>query len=96
VTGIVVGLPVHGSGQEGQKAREARQFGAWLRAITHLPVTYWDERFTTLEAERHLLDAGLTKKRRQARLDKVAAQILLQSYLDAGCPVKEDVRPLDS
>jgi putative Holliday junction resolvase len=83
---IVVGLPVHLDGREGVKAREARTFGAWLKEITGLPLVYWDERFTTVEAESHLRAAGLTQKRRKARRDRVAAQILLQSYLDAGCP----------
>jgi putative holliday junction resolvase len=83
---IVVGLPVHLDGREGQKAGEARTFGTWLEEITGLPLVYWDERFTTVEAEQYLLAAGLTEKRRKSRRDRVAAQILLQSYLDAGCP----------
>ncbi|TMQ35209.1 MAG: Holliday junction resolvase RuvX [Planctomycetota bacterium] len=92
---ILLGLPVHVSGHEGQKAQEARRFGKWLGATTGLPVIFWDERFTTVEAEQALLSAGLTKKRRQARRDRVAAQILLQSYLDAGCPGEQASRPLD-
>jgi putative Holliday junction resolvase len=83
---IVVGLPVHLDGREGQKAAEARAFGKWLGEATGLPVVFWDERFTTVEAEGYLLSAGLTSKRRKQRRDRVAAQILLQSYLDAGCP----------
>jgi putative Holliday junction resolvase len=92
---ILLGLPVHLSGHEGQKAQEARTFGQWLGETTGLPVIFWDERFTTVEAEQALLSAGLTKKRRQARRDRVAAQILLQSYLDAGCPGEQTSRPLD-
>jgi putative Holliday junction resolvase len=84
--GLVVGLPVHTNGTEGVKAREARSFGSWLSALTGLPVVYWDERFTTVEAESALWAAGLTHKRRKERRDRVAAQLLLQSYLDAGCP----------
>ena len=86
---IVVGLPIHLSGQEGEKAREAREFGQWLGKVTGLAIVFWDERFTTLEAEGHLLNAGLTRKRRLDRRDRVAAQILLQTYLDAGCPKPE-------
>jgi putative Holliday junction resolvase len=82
VTAIVLGLPLHTDGREGQKALEARAFGAWLGGVTSLPVVYWDERFTTVEAERHLLDARLTKKKRKTRIDRIAAQILLQTYLD--------------
>jgi putative Holliday junction resolvase len=92
---IVVGLPVHLDGREGQKAAEARAFGQWLKQATGLPIKFWDERFTTVEAEQALLSAGLTNKRRKARRDRVAAQILLQSYLDAGCPNVESAGPLD-
>jgi len=83
---IVVGLPIHLSGKEGAKAAEARAFGGWVGEISGLPITFCDERFTTAEAESLLLDAGLTNKRRKSRRDRVAAQILLQSFLDAGCP----------
>ena len=54
-----------------------------------------DERFTTREAESHLWDAGLSHKRRKERRDQVAAQILLQSYLEAGCPAETTAGPLD-
>jgi putative Holliday junction resolvase len=87
-------LPVHLSGHEGAKAAEARAFGKWLAEATGLPVAFFDERFTTVEAENFLLAAGLTNKRRKERRDRVAAQILLQSYLDAGCPAEESAGPL--
>ncbi len=86
---IVVGLPLHTSGRESEIATRARKFGEWLAATTGLPVFFFDERYSSVEAERALLGAGLTKKKRKARLDKLAAQIMLQGYLDAGCPVKE-------
>jgi putative Holliday junction resolvase len=92
---IVVGLPIHLDGREGQKALEARAFGKWLGEITRLPVLFWDERFTTVEAEGLLLSAGMTNKRRKARRDKVAAQIFLQSYLDAACPGEQTLGPLE-
>jgi putative Holliday junction resolvase len=92
---LVVGLPVHLSGQEGEKAKEARAFAAWLTAETGLAAAFWDERFTTVEAEHSLLAAGLTHKKRKARRDQVAAQILLQSYLDAGCPPSAAPGPLE-
>jgi putative Holliday junction resolvase len=92
---IVIGLPAHLSGREGAQARSAREFGAWLAKLTALPCVFWDERFTTREAEGHLWDAGLTHKQRKARRDRVAAQILLQAYLDAGCPSEREVRALD-
>ncbi len=92
---LVVGLPIHLSGREGQKASEARAFGQWLREITGLPATFADERFSTVEAESALWTAGLTHKQRKARRDKLAAQIFLQAYLDAGCPGEATLGPLD-
>jgi putative Holliday junction resolvase len=92
---VVIGLPVHLSGKEGTQARAARAFGAWLGELTGVPCVLYDERFTTREAEGHLLDAGLTHKQRKARRDRVAAQILLQAYLDAGCPEETAARALD-
>jgi len=83
LAGFVVGLPVYGSGEESQKSHEARQFAAWLAAETNLPVRLFDERYTSVQAEAALLDAGLTKKRRKERLDKLAAQILLAAYLES-------------
>jgi putative Holliday junction resolvase len=91
---IIVGLPVHLDGREGQKAVEVRAFGQWLSEAVGLPVVFWDERFTTVEAEGFLLAAGLTNKRRKERRDRVAAQILLQAYLDAGCPGEQAAGPL--
>ena len=92
---IVVGLPVHLDGREGQKAAESRAFGVWLAETTGLMVTFWDERFSTVEAESALWQAGLTHKKRKARRDRVAAQILLQAYLDAGCPDESAAGPLE-
>jgi putative Holliday junction resolvase len=83
IKGVIVGLPVHMSGAEGGKAREARDFGAWVSETTGRPVRFWDERFTSLQADEYLLAAELTKKQRKARRDKLAAQVMLKSYLDA-------------
>jgi putative Holliday junction resolvase len=80
---FVVGLPVHLSGDESAKSLEARRFGEWLAKVTGRRVEFFDERFTSSEAERVLLDMGLTKKKRKERLDKLAAQILLTAYLES-------------
>jgi putative Holliday junction resolvase len=92
---LVLGLPVHTTGTEGQKARETRAFGDWLKQTTGLPLVHRDERFTTVEAESLLWDAGLSHKQRKQRRDMLAAQILLQSYLDAGCPPEEEIKSMD-
>ncbi|MGD9720301.1 MAG: Holliday junction resolvase RuvX [Pirellulales bacterium] len=80
---FVVGLPVHLDGNESQKSFEARRFGTWLAEATGREVEFFDERFTTYEAEQALNAAGFTKKQRKARLDKLAAQILLTAYLES-------------
>ncbi|MBN2113822.1 MAG: Holliday junction resolvase RuvX [Acidimicrobiia bacterium] len=81
---IVVGLPVSLSGSEGPAAAAARRFAAEVAAATGLPVELRDERFTSVTAERVLVEAGLTGRRRRAVRDGVAAAVLLQSYLDGG------------
>lgn len=95
VVEIVVGLPVHLSGREGVKAVEARAFGKWLGEVTGLPIVFADERFTTLQAENALWNANMTHRQRKERRDRVAAQIMLQAYLEAGCPGEQAIKPLD-
>src|SRR4051812_10527919 len=65
LVGLVVGLPVHTSGEESQKSREARVFGEWLKTVTGLPVQYFDERYTSVFAEELLGQAKMTNKRRK-------------------------------
>ena len=83
VVGFVVGLPIHLSGDESEKSSEARKFGKWLIEVTDLPVTFHDERYTSVHAEQHLMAAKLTKKRRKARLDMLAAQMMLTAFLES-------------
>lgn len=83
IKGFVVGLPVHSSGDESGKSREARAFGRQLSQLTGLPVKWFDERYTTAHAQQLLQDSGLTRKKRKQRLDKLAAQILLMTYLES-------------
>ena len=91
--GMVVGLPIHLSGDESPKSREARSYACWLASVTGLPFTFQDERFSSFQAERLLLDAELTRKKRKARIDKLAAQILLQTYLDGRLAARETLIP---
>ena len=83
LVGFVVGLPVHTDGRESRKSAEARQFGQWLAVATGLPVRFFDERYTSSQAESLLQEAGLTSKRRKERLDKLAAQLMLTAYLES-------------
>lgn len=80
---IVVGLPLNMDGSFGPKAKQVTEFCDRLQKRTGIPVSSWDERLTTVEAERLLRSAGATLRQRRARVDKVAAQIVLQSFLDA-------------
>ena len=82
LVGFVVGLPLHTDGTESDKSREARAFAVWLAETTSLPVDFHDERYTSHAAEQLLAGTELTKKRRQARLDALAAQLILESYLE--------------
>lgn len=81
---IVVGLPVSLNGTEGPAAAAARTFAAAVAGATGLPVDLADERFTSVSAERVLVEAGLSGRRRRAVRDRVAAAVLLQAYLDGG------------
>lgn len=92
---FIVGLPVFASGDESPKSREARTFGNWLVRITGRPVEYFDERYTSLEAEALLVATGATRKRRKAALDKLAAQMLLTAYLESNARGSEGPGPLD-
>lgn len=79
---FVVGLPVHCDGWESELSQAARSFGQWLESATGVPVVFMDERFSSRTAETWLTEAAMTKKQRKKRLDKVAAQIILQAYLE--------------
>ena len=83
IVGFVVGLPVHMSGDESEKSQQAREFGSWLKRETGLPVTFFDERYTTAFAREILAQSNLSGKKRKAQLDKLAAQILLKCYLES-------------
>lgn len=83
IVGLVMGLPVHMSGSESKKSRQVRQYGDWLKTITGLPLVYCDERYSSAFAWDELKAGGLKASQRRKQLDKVAAQILLQGFLDS-------------
>lgn len=80
---LVVGLPLLLSGKHGLLADEVHHFIEALKKITDIPITLWDERLTTVQAERSLKESSLTRKQRAKVVDSVAAIILLQNYLDS-------------
>lgn len=83
VSAVVVGLPLSMSGVEGGRARRVKAFAAALETRLGVPVVFWDERLSTVAAERVLLEADLSRAKRKKQVDKVAAAIILQGYLDS-------------
>lgn len=80
---IVIGLPKNMNGKEGEQAKKVREFLGKLRTKVNLPMRTWDERLTTATAERTLLEGDLSRAKRKRIIDKVAAQVILQGYLDS-------------
>jgi putative holliday junction resolvase len=83
VARFVVGLPIDLRGTEGSAAREARVFAQLVADETGLPVELWDERLTTVQAQRGLAEAGLRGPKARAHIDEAAACTILQSWMDA-------------
>ncbi|MCC5974863.1 MAG: Holliday junction resolvase RuvX [Rubellimicrobium sp.] len=82
IGGIVLGLPLNMDGSEGPRAQSARAFARNLERLTDLPIAFWDERLSTVAAERALLEADTSRKRRAEVIDHVAAAYILQGLLD--------------
>jgi putative Holliday junction resolvase len=82
VAGFIVGLPVNFNGTEGPRAQSCRAFARNLAALTPVPIALWDERLSTAAAERVLLAADASRKRRAEVIDAVAAAYILQGALD--------------
>ena len=78
---IVIGNPIRLNGVEGAQSVWVREFASKLEARTGIPVRLWDERFTTVEAERVLRESGIGREKRGRAVDRLAAVILLESYL---------------
>lgn len=83
VTRVVVGLPLNMDGSEGPRAEASRAFGTMVEERLGLPVEYWDERLTTVAAQRTLLEADLSREKRKQVVDRLAAALILQGWLDA-------------
>jgi putative holliday junction resolvase len=80
---FLLGHPLHMSGDEGRQSAYVKEFGARLQASTGIPVKLWDERLTTVEAQRVLRSSGVSIEKRARAVDRLAAVILLESYLDS-------------
>ncbi|MBB6282913.1 Holliday junction resolvase RuvX [Geobacillus subterraneus] len=83
VDAIVVGWPKNMNGTLGPRAEASERFAAKLREEFSLPVVLWDERLSTMAAERMLIAADVSRKKRRKVIDKMAAAVILQSYLDS-------------
>ncbi len=81
---ILIGQPLHMSGHDSRQAAYTREFAERLAERTKLPVKYLDERLTTVQAERVLRESGISIEKRARAVDRLAAVLLLQSYLDSG------------
>lgn len=79
---LVVGMPKNMNGTKGERAEKTEEFIEKMKAVIDLPVTFWDERLSTVMAERQLIAADVSRKKRKGVIDKMAAVVILQGYLD--------------
>ena len=79
---LVVGMPKNMNGTKGDRAEKTEEFVEKMKAVIDLPVTFWDERLSTVMAERQLIAADVSRKKRKGVIDKMAAVVILQGYLD--------------
>lgn len=79
---IVVGLPKNMNGTKGDRALKTEEFVGKMQEVITTPVTFWDERLSTVMAERSLIAADVSRKKRKGVIDKMAAVVILQGYLD--------------
>lgn len=86
---FVIGLPKHMNNDIGERAEKALEFGEMLRRRTGIEVVMWDERLTTVSAERILIESGVRRENRKQYVDQIAAVFILQGFLDSLCGGKE-------
>ncbi|PYT10145.1 MAG: Holliday junction resolvase RuvX [Acidobacteria bacterium] len=80
---VVVGQPLHMDGKESPQSQKVARFAQELHRVLDLPIVFWDERLTSFAAEQHLEEMGLNWRQRREQVDKIAAMIILQNYLDS-------------
>ena len=83
VTMIVLGNPINMNGTEGRQSGHAREFAERLQSVAGVPIEMWDERWTSVEANRVLRESGMSLDKRKRQVDKLSAVLILESYLDA-------------
>lgn len=79
---LVVGMPKNMNGTKGERAEKTEEFVEKMKEVIDLPASYWDERLSTVMAERQLIAADVSRKKRKSVIDKMAAVVILQGYLD--------------
>ena len=79
---LVVGMPKNMNGTKGERAEKTEEFVGKMKEVIALPITFWDERLSTVMAERQLIAADVSRKKRKGVIDKMAAVVILQGYLD--------------
>ena len=79
---LVVGMPKNMNGTKGERAEKTEEFVEKMKEVIDLPISYWDERLSTVMAERQLIAADVSRKKRKSVIDKMAAVVILQGYLD--------------
>jgi len=94
IVGWVLGLPIHCDGKESQKSKEVQEFAVWLTSYTNLPVRFFDERFTSILANKLLAEAELTRKKKKQRIDRVAAHLILEAFLESERHSNSHDRPI--
>ena len=83
VARVVIGLPINMNDTLGPAAEMAKFFSDLLKKELSIPIEFWDERLSSKEAERFLIEADMSRKKRKTKIDSLSAQIILQSYMDA-------------
>lgn len=89
VSEIVLGLPKNMNATEGERVEKTKEFADRLSRRTGLPVSFWDERLTTVAADKAMMEAGIRRENRKEHVDKLAAVFILQGYLDERAMKKE-------
>ena len=87
---IILGYPKNMDNSAGARVKKTEEFADMVRRRTGLPVVFWDERLTTVSAERVLMESGVRREKRKAVIDKSAAVLILQNYLDSGRGKEQD------